>query len=315
MSWFGARRDLTRFAPDAVIVPAWTFFVAPCLGWISWRLRRYGIPVVSVVHNVSDHEEAGWKMRLSLFQLRQAQVFVTHNSSLASALRARLAGVVANPRILVHPHPFFEQYPEPRIALPRRAGLELLFFGLVRPYKGLDVALRAIARCHRTDLRLSAVGEFWEGREETEALIHELGIADRVELVPRYVTDAEAAQYFARADVVVLPYRSVTASGVVPVAYRYGKPVVVSDLPGLIDVVRPGETGWVVSPDDPDALARLLDEEIRPEALSVMAPHIAAIRFRMSWSGFADLIVDWLSTRDPSEAKRSTCHASLRTGC
>ena len=115
--------------------------------------------------------------------------------------------------------------------------------------------------------------------------------------MPRYVTDAEAARYFARADAVVLPYRSVTGSGVVPVAYRYGKPVVVSDLPGLIEVVRPGETGWVVSPDDPDALARLLDEEIRPEVLSTMAPHIAAMRFSMSWSGFADLIVDALSTR------------------
>ena len=137
--------------------------------------------------------------------------------------------------IEVSAHPVYDDYPEPRGTLAREAGLELLFFGLIRPYKGLDLALEALAASGRDDVRLSVVGEFWEGRDQIDALIARLALEDRVTLVPRYVTDAEAAEYFSRSDALVAPYRSATGSGVVALAQWYARPVIASDVPGLAE--------------------------------------------------------------------------------
>lgn len=288
LSWRRAVRRIRRHRPDLVLLPAWTFFVAPCLGWIARRCRRQGCAVVQVVHNVVDHEAAGWKSWLSWFQLRQSTRFVTHGRVLAEQLQARLA----DRPVSVHPHPIFEQYPDPTGSLPRRAGLELLFFGLVRAYKGLDVALRGLAASGLSDVRLSVVGEFWEGREETERLIQSLGLADRVDITARYVTDAEAAEVFHRADAVLLPYRTVSGSGVVPVAYRYQRPVLVTDLPGLTDVVRDGETGWIVPVGDPKAVAAVLRDRATAAATQTMGPAIRRMRDSLSWQSFAKAVID-----------------------
>ncbi|MEL6219615.1 MAG: glycosyltransferase, partial [Pseudomonadota bacterium] len=227
-SWRRVAVHLTEDPPDLVVMPAWTFFVAPCLGWIARRLSQAGIAVAMIVHNAEDHEAAWWTRRLGRYQLSAAARMVTHNHALADRIKARLPGMP----IAVHPHPSYDDYPEPEGLLERRADLELLCFGLVRRYKGLEIALRAVAACRR-DVRLSVVGEFWEGRAETEALIRELGLAERVELVPRYVSDAEASEHFARADAVLAPYLAVSGSGVLALAQHYGRPVVASDLPGF----------------------------------------------------------------------------------
>jgi glycosyltransferase involved in cell wall biosynthesis len=286
-SWQAAAHRIRRWMPDIVIIPAWTFFLAPCLGWIARALRRAGVPVVAVVHNVADHEAAGWKRAASVFQLRQASGYVTHNEQ----LRRQLIELVGPTRVRVHPHPIFSHFPEPEGPAIRRAPLELLFFGLIRPYKGLDIALRAAAKMRRRDFKLSIVGEFWDGRRQAEALIATLGLAEQVDLVPRYVSDREAATCFARADAVILPYRSVSGSGVIPLAYRYGKPVVVSDLAGLTEMVSPGSTGWIVPVDDPDALAQLLDTEVTAERAIAMAAGIQRTRQSMSWESFAEAAI------------------------
>jgi glycosyltransferase involved in cell wall biosynthesis len=219
--------------------------------------------------------------------LRQASRFITHGQALAKRLQ-ELAGEVA---VSVRPHPIFEHYPDPTGELPRRAPLELLFFGLVRRYKGLDVALRGLAAAQDPDIRLTVVGEFWEGLKETSALIDRLGLKKQVELVPRFVSDAEAAEYFARADAILLPYRAVSGSGVVPVAYRYGKPVIVSDLPGLVEVVDDQETGWVIPIEDSQALGRLLAEKVTEQSARAMQGHIADKRKQMSWTYFVDAVL------------------------
>lgn len=140
----------------------------------------------------------------------------------------------------MHPHPLFDSYPDPVGAVPKSAGINLLFFGLVRAYKGLDILISALGKVVRPDVTLRIVGEFWEGRQEIEQQIADLALGNRVEIVGRYVSDQEAAEYFNAADVVVLPYRTVSASGVISVAYRYGRPVIVSDHASLVDLVVEG---------------------------------------------------------------------------
>ena len=268
------------------MLPAWTFFLAPALGWIARRIRRDGVECCVIVHNAFDHEAKAWKARLNLWQLAQADRYVTHNDNLAAELIAHFPRATVG----VFPHPVFDDLPEPQGTLRREAALELLFFGLVRPYKGLDLALDAVAKSGRTDLRLTIAGEFWQGLEETRARIDRLGLADRVELIPRYVSDAEAAELFERADAVVLPYRSMTGSGVIPMACRYGRAVVVTDFPGLGAVVRHDETGWLTPPGDIDALATII-RGLDRATTSRAGKAARAFGSTLSWDRFADLVL------------------------
>ncbi len=286
LSWRRAAKEIRDWGPDLLVVPAWTFFLAPALGWIARQIRRDGVECCVVVHNAFDHEARAWKSKLNLWQLAQADRYVTHNDDLAAELGVNFPKA----KIDVFPHPVFDDFPEPTGALPREAALELLFFGLVRPYKGLDLALDAVAKSGRADLRLTIAGEFWQGLDETRERISRLGLADQVELIPRYVSDAETAELFDRADAVVLPYRSVTGSGVIPTAYRYGRAVIATDLPGLAAVVRHDETGWLTPLGDIDALAaaiRGLDRETASRA-GVAARAFGAT---LSWDRFADLVL------------------------
>ena len=286
LSWHRTAREILDWGPDLAVLPAWTFFLAPALGHVAKRLGAAGVPVAMIVHNAFDHEAAAWKAQLNLWQLARADRFVTHNAALAATLTDRLPG---RP-VAVFPHPVFDDLPEPQGRLPREAALELLFFGLVRPYKGLDIALEAMARLGGRDVRLTVAGEIWGGEGDTRTLIDRLGIADRVELRAGYATDRDAAELFARADAVVLPYRSATGSGVIPTAYRYARPVIASDLPGLAPVVREGETVWLTPPGDVGALAEIL---ARLDRDTTRRAGEAARDFgrTLSWDRFADEVL------------------------
>jgi len=285
-TWRRTVADIAAFAPDMVIIPTWTFFMAPCLAAVARGCRARGLHVRLFCHNVFDHEASFWKRWLVGFLLRTADSFVTHSDEMAAEIRA----VRPDAPVAVHPHPIYDQYPLSAHSLPREADLELLFFGLIRSYKGLDVAIRAMAQLKDLSVRLRVVGEFWEGREAAEAAIGEAGLGERVLLTPRYVSDAEAADFFARADAVVLPYLSATGSGVVPLAYHYGKPVAVTDLPGLTAVVRDGQTGWIVPPGDAEALAAVVRERISSADFPAMAAHIEMLKKDLSWDGLAKVV-------------------------
>lgn len=286
-SWRDTKTALDRFAPDIAVIPAWTFFTAPVLTAIASHLRMCGVKVVTIAHNVSDHEGAAWKRMLLTRQIAQSDAILTHTGPLA------MAAAQVNPMspIGVSPHPLFD-YPEPKGSLERRARLELLMFGLLRPYKGADLLIAAMDGCRDLDVRLSIVGESWGGGGMLERQVKRLGLEDRIDLVDRYVSDSEAAEYFHRADALVLPYRSVTGSGVVPLAMRYGRPIIASDLPGFREMVRFHETGWRFPNGDVGALTDLIRQRYGRGDCAELAPSIAEERKRMTWSAFATAVME-----------------------
>lgn len=297
MNWRASLRRVLDYRPDIAVIPAWTFFLAPCLGTLARGLRRQGIPVTMIVHNAEDHEAASWKNKLMRFQLRQATRFITHNTAIADDLRQASA---STPTIIC-PHPIYDDYPPAQGRLPREAALELLFFGLVRPYKGLDICLRALALADLPDVRLAVVGEFWKGSEETERLVRELGLGNKVELVPRYVSDEEAAEYFARCDAVVAPYRSATGSGVVALAQWYRRPVIVSNVPGLAAAVDEGVTGWHHPVGDAAALADVLRAKVSRQTAAAMRPAMDRVCAELSWERFADGVIGDVASLESTE--------------
>jgi glycosyltransferase involved in cell wall biosynthesis len=286
LTWRKAVRRILDFKANLVILPWWTVYWAFCFGYLARTLRREGLEVCFFCHNVVEHESAGWKSRLTLWVLHYGNRFVVHTNE----DRANLLHLIPRAEVRVHVHPVYNQFPEPGNELPKRGSLELLFYGFVRPYKGLDLLLEAMAQTPG-DVYLTIAGEFWEGEKEIRARIQSLGLDDRVELRPRYHTEEETAELFARSDVVVLPYRSATGSGVVPLAYHYNKPVIATRVGGLLDVVQHGQTGLLVESENVKALAEAIESMTRTGAMA-MVPAIQALKSSMTWTSLASTILD-----------------------
>jgi glycosyltransferase involved in cell wall biosynthesis len=161
----------------------------------------------------------------------------------------------------------------------------LLFFGIVRPYKGLDVLLRALA-CGPTHLTLTVAGEFWGGTGETEKLMAELGIADRVRLQPGYVPASEIPALFGAADVLVLPYREATASQNALLAFAHGVPVITTTAGALADLVQDGVDGLTCAPGDVADLTRVLREISVPGMARRLRAGVTAIDPVPCWADY-----------------------------
>jgi glycosyltransferase involved in cell wall biosynthesis len=279
VGWFAAGRrlrgaDLVVFALlTPVQVPAYLVMLAG-IG------RRGRSRVVVICHNVLPHERRPGDVALTKILLRRAGAVLVHSpeqAELARSLAPRTrVSVAAMP-------PHLPKYPDlggggtggARGAGGARDGAEardegrcrLLFFGIVRPYKGLDVLLRALARAPE-NVTLTVAGEFWGGTASTGKLIAELGIGNRVTLRPGYVPASEIPALFAAADALVLPYREATASQNALLAFAHGIPVITTTAGSLAEHVRDNTDGLTVAPGDPDDLLRALAAISTPGTLA-----------------------------------------------
>jgi glycosyltransferase involved in cell wall biosynthesis len=215
---------------------------------------------------------------LARFVTRCAHGFVIHSESDRSAL-ARSYGIADRP-VAVIPHGPYDHYRLPDAGQPLRAAppeaCNLLFFGLIRPYKGLEDAVRAFeALCDESpsDFWLTVVGETWERWTLPGELIGASRHSDRITFVNRYVTDAEAARFFAGADVVVLPYRRGSASGTLHAAMALGLPVVATAVGGLREATTHYEGAVLTAPDDAKALEDALRRASTLRGMRFRDPH------------------------------------------
>ncbi|HHJ18938.1 MAG TPA: glycosyltransferase [Gammaproteobacteria bacterium] len=286
LTWYRAAKICLEHRPDMVIIPWWTVFWAPCFWYLARKFRKAGIEVVFFCHNVVEHESAAWKTFLTRKVLKEGMRFVVHTREDKSNLLALLPYA----DVTIFPHPIYEQFPEPRGVLKRRAGLELLFFGFVRPYKGLDILIDAMRDLHDQDIYLTIAGEFWGGEEETRREIVQSGLKDKIEIRSEYLPEQEVAELFHRADIVVLPYRTATGSGIVPLAYHYIKPVIVTQVGGLPDVVINGKTGFIIPPCSPESLVKII-KMISIENLLGMRSSISEFKEKMGWDGLVKNIL------------------------
>lgn len=287
---------VVEFSPALVVVQWWHPFFAPALRAIVHSVkRRVSAPVVYLCHNVLPHDRTLVDRALARWGLGAADAFLVQSHEDLVRLQELVPGAVA----AVHPHPTYTQFvtgATTRDEARRRLGVEgrvLLFFGLVRAYKGLSNLLRAFAMVSkRFPATLWVVGEFYDDRAPYDELIASLGIGDRVRIVDRYIPDEEVATYFCAADLVVLPYKSATQSGIVQTAFAFGRPVVVTAVGGLPDVVRDGVTGYVVPPEDSPALAAAVERFFVEDAAPRMTEAIRAEASRFTWAGCAGALMD-----------------------
>jgi len=295
-TWFRAGRAVASFDPDLVVIQWWQPFFGPAFRTMSYTIRRKTrAAVVYLCHNVLPHESWVFDHWLIATGLSGGDAFLVQSAEDGR----NLGKILKNPLLAVNPHPiydFFDQSKYDRRSARKALEVDgpvLLFFGYVREYKGLDVLLDAFAQVlKRLPATLLVVGEFYEKRGPYDARIADLDIGDRVRIVDEYVPNDEVEMYFKAADLVVLPYVSATQSGIVQTAFSFEKPVVVTSVGGLPDVVIDGNTGYVVPKNDPHAVADAIVRFFKEGDATRMAENIGADRDRFSWRRCADRLIE-----------------------
>lgn len=296
LTWRKAAHSIRSQGCDLAILSWWTLFWAPGFALIAWLLRRHQIPVALLCHNLNDHDSGRLQRWLTRYFLAQADAFIVHTSE----QEAILLKLFPHKKVVRHPHPVYNQFPEASITLPQRGRLELLFFGFIRPYKGLDLLVQALAEVADKTVFLTVVGEPWIDPETLRTRILSMG-APNVELHFEYVDDVSAANYFKRADIVVLPYLTATGSGVAALAQNYERPLLVTAVGGLKEVVENGVTGHIVEPNSVDQIVKCI-RELDRASLQSMHDNIRRANLQLSWDSMASSILGIIDANQASQA-------------
>jgi len=295
-SWRVASQRLAEFKPDAVVAQWWHPFFGPAYAGVISRLkRRLRVPVVFLCHNVFPHERPrlpgiGRLMALSVRRtFRHVDGFLAHSQELAEQIRQLRKGAVVR-RIF---HPVYDFYP--RVSPRRAAGgrPRLLFFGNVRRYKGLGVFLEALGIVKKEMLFEAMVaGEFYVDSAPFKAQATGLGLDGCLDWKDYYIPNEEVPAIFEQADLVVLPYLDATQSGVVPLAYRFGVPVLASEVGGLSEVVQDGRTGYLVPSGRPEVLAQRIVQYFREKKRDEFEANIEHFREQLNWGQVVRSLVE-----------------------
>lgn len=267
-SLFRAVWFLSRRRPDVLILEWWTGTVLHSYLVLALLARILRARVVIEFHEVLDTGELNipaanaYVRLLSPALLRLVNGFVVHNEFDRVELADRYA--LGSRPIELIPHGPYDQYARdvvPTAAAPPGGDFNLLYFGVIRPFKGLEdlvEAFNAMPPEQAESFRLTVVGETWEGWTRPAELIEASPYGERIDFVNRYVTDDEAASFFAAADAVVLPYHRSSSSGPAHLAMSHGLPLVITAVGGLVEAVAGYEGAITIPPRDPEAIQHAL---------------------------------------------------------
>ena len=262
LNWLKVGKQIRKAAPDLLICCYWMAFFAPAYGLISRIARRNGkTKAIALVHNMMPHEPSVLDKLFAPYFVASQDGFVALSDSVlkdiekieSSSLSSQLS---IKPKAF-SPHPIYDHYGErmTKEEACKALGLDpkknyMLFFGLVRAYKGLDLLLDAFAKVkdQLPDLQLIIAGEFYENEDKYRAQITANGLDERVILRNEFIPDADLRKYFGAADLIVQPYKSATQSGVTQVAFHFEKPMLVTNVGGLGEIVHDHQMGYACEP-------------------------------------------------------------------
>lgn len=293
--WVCTIKKILSFKPDRVIYPWWVSFWSPATSWLLRKLKRAGVPVKVLVHNSVPHEATWLDKKLSSHALRKAVDFVTMNEKESQRLRQI---VDDNVKITYAPHPVYRSFTKSgltsaqikdQLNLPANV-LVALFFGFVRPYKGLNILLEAMAilKAKGIKLHLLVAGEFWDDQQTYLDTIERLGLSETVSIRGEYIPENQAGLCFESADIFVAPYLDGTQSGSIKLAMSYGLPLVVTE--AITDpLIQNNPAGCEVVPAaDPIAFAAGIER-----ALQMSMDRISTEEYlHDTWKTLVDILVD-----------------------
>lgn len=289
LSWWAVGRRLRRERPDLVVFRFWLPLMGPALGTVARLVRGNGhTRVVAITDNVIPHEKRPGDRPLTRYFLSACDGFVTMSRAVLDNLRE--LGFKQKPA-LYRPHPLYDNFgpAKPRAEALAALGLApqvryVLFFGFIRAYKGLDMLLEAMAdaRVAALPVKLIIAGEFYEDAAPYDALIKKFDLENRLVRATDFIPNEWVADYFSAADMVIQPYKNATQSGVSQVAYHFGRPMLVTDVGGLAELIPHGVVGYVVPPTA-TAIADALVDFYANDREEALATNVRHERRKFSW--------------------------------
>ena len=293
-NWVKTAGQIQKMSAQTVIIEWWHPYFAPCYYVLAKLLRKKRL--IFICHNVFPHERFPLDQKLTRMVLKQGDGFVLHSQTEAKDLLS----IKPDATYKVQVHPTYNAFKLENMSKEHARELlglrteekVLLFFGYVRPYKGLQYLIEALPQIDKRlqDVKLMIVGDFGEDQETYLNLIQTCGVKDTVLIKDGYTPDKEVEKYFAASDLVVLPYESATQSGIVQIAYGFTKPVIVTNVGGLPEVVTDNQTGYIVEPKDVNGLAEAIIHYFEAEKEQEFIENIHAEEQRFSWERMVEAI-------------------------
>jgi len=300
LNWYKVGKKIRDERPDYLIIKYWMPFFAPAFGKIAKIVKSNGhTKIAAVCHNIVPHEKKPGDITFTRYLFNTIDKFVILSHTVENDLKMIKPG--AEYRVLYHP--VYSHFGE---VVPREKALNhlnlsdkknILFFGFIRDYKGLDILLKACGILkNKIDFNLVIAGEFYSNEEKYLKLISETGLSQNVSLHSDFIPADEVKYYFSASDVVVLPYRSATQSGIVQVAYNFYKPVIATKVGGLAEIVKDNYNGMLVEPENPEKLAEAILLYFKENREQLYSDKIKEYQEEYSWGRFNKLFTDFLTS-------------------
>lgn len=294
LSYFSAARRIIEWKPDIVVMKYWMSYLAPSLGTVARLLRRRGIRVVTILDNVIPHETKFFDKPFSKWFLKQNDLCV----AMSDSVLADMLSLTPQVPHISQPHPLYDHFgtkmerSEARSSLGLKQNLKtLLYFGLIRDYKGLDMLIDAFGRLPE-DYQLVIAGESYGSFEKYEKQIAALPeeYRSRILICNRYIGDEEVPAFFSAADVCVLPYRSATQSGITAISLHFDLPLIATPVGGLPQSIGASGIGLMTTEATPEAIAAAIGEYFATPA-EVWTAAIAELKCKATWENLANAII------------------------
>jgi len=292
LSWIRVGKKIKKATPDVLIIHYWMPFFAPALGTICRIVRRNKkTKIVVVCHNVKPHEPHFGDTLLAKYFLNKCDGFVAMSKSTLTDLE--LYTKKSN-KVFI-PHPIYDSFGTPISISEARKQLGLnpeekylLFFGVVRHYKGLDLLLKAMGNAKMPkDIKLIIAGEFYEDPKIYEELIDVYDLKDRVIIKNEFIASTDVKYYFCASDLVTQTYHTATQSGVSQIAYHFEIPMLVTNVGGLSEIVPHEKVGYVAE-CDPENIATWISDYFNHKRKAQFIENIKIEKKRFSWANLTE---------------------------
>ncbi|PZE16793.1 glycosyl transferase family 1 [Putridiphycobacter roseus] len=296
LNWIKVGREIKKAKPDIVIFRYWLPFMGPCFGTIGRIIKRNKhTKIITILDNVIPHESRIGDKQFTKYFIKPNDGFIAMSRSVAKDLKT-----FTNTTCLYNPHPLFDNYGPKYNQNAAKNYLNLdvnlkyvLFFGLVRDYKGLDLLLKAFQQFDykKYGVKLLVAGEYYANEEEYRLLIDELGLKDVVIVKNEFIKDEEVGYYFSAAEIIAQPYKSATQSGVTQIAYHFETPMLVTNVGGLPEMVPHEKVGYVVE-RDPIQIKDALDNYFTENRTAEFQANFAPEKDKFTWDKMAIKVIE-----------------------
>ncbi|MFO7868712.1 MAG: glycosyltransferase [Bacteroidales bacterium] len=297
LTWFQTAKYIREQKPDVVFIQYWMPFFAPALGSIANSIgKKHKTHIIGICHNFVSHEPKPGENTLNRFFIKKCTSAVAMSHTVAQDIREQHKSI----KIIETPHPLYDNFGTTISKQEACKTLHLnpdkkyiLFFGLVRAYKGLDLLIEACAQLQTPDTHILIAGEFYDSEKKYTDLIKKYSLEDTVTIHNSFIPQDKVHLYFSAADIIAQTYHSATQSGITQIAYHFEKPMLVTNVGGLSEIVPHKKVGYVCE-KNPNDIAEALDDFFTHDRTDEFVSNIKQQKQLYTWEYFCKTIFNSL---------------------